>query len=511
MASLGPQTMASNDAGLVLPHDALHKILLPVPARPLCRFRAVCKSWRSLLSDDPPLAAAHAARHPLFAIAVAGGSHGEGKRCAHAPPPPEALGFRGWEGSSPDCFRGVRGRRLDRRRRRAAGGGAGGEGAAGRGGGGRRLGRRRRRGSKIASGGRRAAAEPAEAAGAGGGGGGGGGGPHVGRCALIGGAADDGVSTSASHGEAAEVNILDTSGHVVKRVSAGASALLRQMLPHLGLILTRHLVAVEGAYRALCVINPATGTVSLLPDDGGHFYSSFVFGRVASSTKGNDGGEYKVLSLSHHVTQVCNVLAVDGNGAYHGTWRIVPTNPPVRIDKFHRETVVAKGVVYHLVDSANNDGWTMAVFDLAAEEWRPALVQGPVAEPSIGGNVWRNSLAEVNGRLAAVSSTVSTMDIWLLMGSGEQAMWRKRCRILTSSIQRPHGLFPDVEPLWALDDGRVALWVTSCRARVASGLWMYDPRTETCTEVAAVENFLKVGVGVYTGNLLQLPQRAHDK
>ncbi|CAL5079158.1 unnamed protein product [Urochloa decumbens] len=386
MASLGPQTMASNDAGVFLPRDALYEILLRVLARPLCRFRAVCKSWRSLLSDDPQFAAAHAARHPLFAVAVAGGSHGE----------------------------------------------------------------------------------------------------------------------------AAEIDILDTSGHVVKRVSAGASALLRQMLPHLGLILTSHLVAVEGAYRALRVINLATGTVSLLPDDGGRFYSSFVFGRVASSTKGNDDAKYKVLSLSHHVTQV---LTVDGNGTSqsHGAWRIVRTNPPVRIDKFHRETVVAKGVVYHLVDNNASDGWTMAAFDLAAEEWRPALVQGPVAEPSIGGNVWRNSLAEVNGRLAAVSSTVSTMDIWLLMGSGEQAMWRKRCRILTSSIQRPHGLFPDVEPLWALDDGRVALWVTSCRARVASGLWMYDPMTETCTEVAAMENFLKVGVGVYTGNLLQLPQRAHNK
>ncbi|RLM85163.1 hypothetical protein C2845_PM04G05180 [Panicum miliaceum] len=41
----------------------LYEVLLRVPAKDLCRFRAVCRPWRSLLSD-PHFVAAHAARHP---------------------------------------------------------------------------------------------------------------------------------------------------------------------------------------------------------------------------------------------------------------------------------------------------------------------------------------------------------------------------------------------------------------------------------------------------------------
>ncbi|CAN6171363.1 unnamed protein product [Urochloa humidicola] len=64
MVSQGPRIRgAGGSAGPddgVLPHDTIYEILLRVPARPLCRFRAVCQSWCSLLSD-PPFAAAHAA------------------------------------------------------------------------------------------------------------------------------------------------------------------------------------------------------------------------------------------------------------------------------------------------------------------------------------------------------------------------------------------------------------------------------------------------------------------
>ncbi|CAN6245007.1 unnamed protein product [Urochloa humidicola] len=41
-----------------LPPDAVYEILQRVPAKSLCRLRAVCRSWRSLLSD-PGFAAAH--------------------------------------------------------------------------------------------------------------------------------------------------------------------------------------------------------------------------------------------------------------------------------------------------------------------------------------------------------------------------------------------------------------------------------------------------------------------
>ncbi|RLN09858.1 hypothetical protein C2845_PM11G10230 [Panicum miliaceum] len=51
-----------------LPLDAVYEILLRLPAKPLCRLRAACRLWRSLLSD-PEFAAAHAAREPPLIIA----------------------------------------------------------------------------------------------------------------------------------------------------------------------------------------------------------------------------------------------------------------------------------------------------------------------------------------------------------------------------------------------------------------------------------------------------------
>ncbi|PUZ68860.1 hypothetical protein GQ55_2G062000 [Panicum hallii var. hallii] len=53
---------ASNNSG-VLPPDTVYEILLRLPGKDLCRLRAVCRPWRSLLSDDRAFAAAHAARH----------------------------------------------------------------------------------------------------------------------------------------------------------------------------------------------------------------------------------------------------------------------------------------------------------------------------------------------------------------------------------------------------------------------------------------------------------------
>ena len=46
-----------------LPRDALYDILLRLPAKDVCRLRAVSPSWRSL-TLDPLFVKAHAARHP---------------------------------------------------------------------------------------------------------------------------------------------------------------------------------------------------------------------------------------------------------------------------------------------------------------------------------------------------------------------------------------------------------------------------------------------------------------
>nr|CAB3487645.1 unnamed protein product [Digitaria exilis] len=101
------------------------------------------------------------------------------------------------------------------------------------------------------------------------------------------------------------------------------------------------------------------------------------------------------------------------------------------------------------------------------------------------------------------------MDLWLLMGSGDRAQyWCKQCRVLTSSMDMEwyERLGADPEPLWVLDDGRVAFWMRS-RHKTDGILRMYDPRTQTCTRLAYC---LKLGASVYTGNLLrQQVQYAH--
>ncbi|TVU41353.1 hypothetical protein EJB05_14860 [Eragrostis curvula] len=58
---------ASNICGL--PVDAMYDILLRLSAKELCCLRAVCRQWRSLLSN-PEFAAAHAARYPEPLIIV---------------------------------------------------------------------------------------------------------------------------------------------------------------------------------------------------------------------------------------------------------------------------------------------------------------------------------------------------------------------------------------------------------------------------------------------------------
>ncbi|CAL5089721.1 unnamed protein product [Urochloa decumbens] len=54
----------ASNAGVV-PADVLFDVLLRLPAKELCRLRAVCRAWRSL-TVDPLFASAHAARHPLL-------------------------------------------------------------------------------------------------------------------------------------------------------------------------------------------------------------------------------------------------------------------------------------------------------------------------------------------------------------------------------------------------------------------------------------------------------------
>ncbi|CAN6209616.1 unnamed protein product [Urochloa humidicola] len=77
-SSAHQETAPASDAGALLPlaPDATSEVLLRLPGKSLCRLRAVCRAWRSLLSA-PWFVAAHAAhnREPyLFAGRAGGGS-----------------------------------------------------------------------------------------------------------------------------------------------------------------------------------------------------------------------------------------------------------------------------------------------------------------------------------------------------------------------------------------------------------------------------------------------------
>ena len=63
--------VSAAQTGGVLSPALAWEILLRVPALSLCSFRAVCRSWRSLLSD-PSFAKEHAASRPGFILALAG-------------------------------------------------------------------------------------------------------------------------------------------------------------------------------------------------------------------------------------------------------------------------------------------------------------------------------------------------------------------------------------------------------------------------------------------------------
>ncbi|KAL6639069.1 hypothetical protein ACP70R_022799 [Stipagrostis hirtigluma subsp. patula] len=306
----------------------------------------------------------------------------------------------------------------------------------------------------------------------------------------------------------ADVLLLDTSGRVVKRAMTCAGASFPRISPS-QLRAHQGLVCFIGTDERLRVLDPATGAVTVLPDLCKTF-CKFVLGRAASKSKGEGGGgEYKVLSITvNGQQQDCKVLTLAHGGGGDGggcAWRDAPAPPPDAIDPAISPwtVAVAEGVVYFLTYHVPRHKGCILLFDLETEQWRPDLLQGP---PTGINTV--NSLAEVDGRLVAVSYSASTIDPWLLMGSGdgEPALWRELCKIPVSRIQQnDHECVH--EPLWVLEGGRVAFWVWSpdvgCSDELRSRrnvLRVYDPRTDTCDDVARIPNGMEFGVGLYTGN-----------
>ncbi|KAF7078357.1 hypothetical protein CFC21_082810 [Triticum aestivum] len=356
----------------VLPEDMLRHILVRLPAKTLCLFRAVSRSWRSLLSD-PLFVAAHKSRHP---------------------------------------------------------------------------------------------------------------GPLVVTC------------TSELCQRGGTIEIMDLSGHVVKRIATSMENARLECTRHLDLIC----VARNEHRSTRHVINPATGDTFALPSRCAkehahvkHFFpQSFDFGQVGST------GEYKAIrcvsiddSESESSPMLCEVITLDDGR--HARWR-GKQGPPAPVASNRNKSVVVNGVVYFLLEfrrptfsGDHVEHGSMALFNLETEEWM-GIVQGPM--PVRNGGYFslfmELSLVCLDGFLVmAHNPEYSSLDLWFLMDA-EESLWNKRY-----SIDGQHEIL-FAQPVEILSDGRIVL---SAPGR----LRLYNPITKTFTDFEMRNSTF---VGTYTGSLL---------
>ncbi|TVU05967.1 hypothetical protein EJB05_49153, partial [Eragrostis curvula] len=77
MEESNPAAAAGGHDAVALPLDVVFDILVRLPAKEICRLRAVCRPWSSLTSD-PVFVEAHAARHPPSTPLIVASFHGAG-------------------------------------------------------------------------------------------------------------------------------------------------------------------------------------------------------------------------------------------------------------------------------------------------------------------------------------------------------------------------------------------------------------------------------------------------
>ena len=306
------------------------------------------------------------------------------------------------------------------------------------------------------------------------------------------------VTCSGESFERGTIEILDLSGHVVKRIATSMKNARLECTRHLDLIC----VARNEHRSTRHVINPATGDTFALPSrsakEHAHvkkfFPQSFDFGQVVST------GEYKALrcvsiddSYGECSPMLCEVITLDDGR--HARWR-GKQGPPAPVTSNRNKSVVVNGVVYFLVDFLNKyftfcgdhvKPGSMASFNLETEEWM-GIVQGPM--PVCNGGYFslfmELSLVCLDGFLVmAHNSEYSSLDLWFLMDA-EESVWNKRY-----SIDGQHEIL-FAQPLEILSDGRIVL---SAPGR----LRLYNPITKTFTDFEMRNSTF---VGTYTGSLL---------
>ncbi|CAL5079004.1 unnamed protein product [Urochloa decumbens] len=309
-----------------------------------------------------------------------------------------------------------------------------------------------------------------------------------------------------------EVRVVDLSGNIVKRMPLAQAnyAMTTQLdmvcvtgvfIQNPGSVLD---LAAGEAVTALSFRDDVRGTSEVI--------SPFLLGHVPST------GEYKVFYSDAravtvygeegvHAVQVCSVTTL-GDSGDGGRWRAKPA--PAQIASSTRERVVVVGVAYFLLsirctgnnNPANNvEPDAIAVFDLAAEEWRPASLQGPLSSRLAGGNqklVYEEhrhniQLAAMDGCLVTVHHNHrqnGSMDLWFLV---DKELWNKLYSI--RSATHCYALRTSY-PLLLLDDGRIVIWDEGVDV-----LRVYDPRINKWADLATLEKYY-VFMNMYQGNLL---------
>ncbi|XP_051190855.1 putative F-box protein At3g23420 [Lolium perenne] len=365
--SSAPIVGVAFDDGL-LPTDVLCDILLRLPAKPLCRLRAVCRSWRSLLSDSWFVAAHQVRQQPLVAV----------------------------------CKWGY------------------------------------------------------------------------------------GVKPQ-------DIQILDMAGHLVRQMRVENCMLgyySKTFCTNLDLL------CLEGGDQRLRVLDPATGTISLLPNviivnrgpyEYGCYSPTYVVGRDGST------GETKVLAigreLAYHAGTFCSVLTLGDAGG----WRETGYPPTSALISNSWIMALVKGVLYFLVFHE------IAMYDFDKEKWRLDTLHLPLPNERL------YFLGELSDTLVASYQCSNTsMDLWFLTDS-DKVIWSKQYTISMPPYQAsssPRGGIT-AQPLWLLDDGRIAFWVWHAYdGKSVQFMRVYDPTTHAYIdgeELAANYSFH----AVYKGTLLR--------
>ncbi|KAL6638942.1 hypothetical protein ACP70R_022672 [Stipagrostis hirtigluma subsp. patula] len=311
------------------------------------------------------------------------------------------------------------------------------------------------------------------------------------------------------HCSSGEIHFTDLIGNIVKRIHTVQVANLFDLNTHLDMVT---LTDTEGR---LCVINAATGAVSVLPANvaehetlGCASSSSCKLGWVPST------GEYKVLRMHMYrsadrgdFVQICSIVTVDKGNE---TWRTIPSPSTLLQWDYSRSVVVLGGVAYFLLCHYNDDIEVdrIAAFDFATEEWRP-VTRGPVssllADSEDSKVVYSEDywdcfrLAVLNGCLVMVhhnSRGRPSLELWFLTTDIDEVQWTKRY-----SLAVPHApwawkyIGTDFHPVVVLDDGRTTVWV-----KRPTDLIAYDAKTCTWNYMDPIYDY--AAIGVHQGSLL---------